>query len=325
MVAAVLPLALPLALTLPPCADCHPRQYQEWAASAHAASAASPLYRAMRQWAYADAGEAVAARCADCHTVPTASGERSAAVECGACHQLAAGAGPDTLLIDPDRPVLAPRTSGDAPHPVAVSAAIAADAPCLPCHGQLSNPAGVPLCTTGPEAAARTAGAACIACHRPHTFAGAAAAGLHRAATVSLDRRGEILRATVLARGVGHALPTGPSLRQVRLEVEILDRRGYRLFDNRSDPSALFARLLADPAGNVPAPPWRAVAVAQDTRLAAGERRTFDYPLPAGAWSAEARLVYHRAPPPLLHRLALAQEASLAPRVIARARLSLVD
>ncbi|MEP0774669.1 MAG: hypothetical protein HRF46_09960 [Acidobacteriota bacterium] len=316
---------LTLALTLPPCADCHTRQHEEWITSAHAASAASPLYRAMRQWAHADAGEAVAARCAACHTVPTAAGERSTAVECGACHQVASGAGPDTLLIDPNRPVLAPRTSGDAPHPVAVTPAMAGEAPCLPCHGQLSNPAGVPLCTTGPEAAARTAGAPCIACHRPHAFAGATTAEPHRAATVSLDRRGETLRVTVLARGVGHALPTGPALRQVRLEVEILDRRGQRLFDNRTDPDALFARLLADSAGNVPAPPWRAMAVARDTRLAAGERRTLDYPLPPGAWTAEARLVYHRAPPPLLQRLSLAQEASLAPRVIARARLSLVD
>lgn len=317
-------VALPLAVAAQPCADCHTEQHRAWAASAHADSAASPLYLAMREWALADAGEAAAAPCATCHTVPLAGGGRSAAVECGACHLARHGDGsPGALVIEPGSAIQAVRPSAGAPHQVAVTPAFVGDAPCLPCHAQLANPAGVPLCTTGPEAAVRAGGAPCAACHRPHAFAGTTPEMLGRAATVSLDRRGDTLTVTVIARGVGHALPTGAALRQVRLEVEILDRDGARLSDNLGDAEALFARLLADADGNVPAPPWRAVAVARDTRLAAGERRVLNYAVPAEARSARARLVYHRAPPPLLARFSLADNADFAPQVMARAILAL--
>jgi len=315
-------VALPLALTAPPCADCHTRAHQQWAVSAHGRSQASPLYLAMRAWARAEAGEAFAERCDHCHTVALAEGGRTAAVECGACHLARPGDGsPAALRIDPAGPVQAIQASGHAPHEIAVTPALAADTPCLPCHAQLTNPAGVPLCTTGPEAATRPGGAPCIACHRPHAFAGTTPDVLGRAATLSLDRRGDTLTVTVIARGVGHALPTGSALRQVRLEVEFLDRRGRRLADNRHDPEALFARLLADEDGRVPAPPWRARSVAQDSRLAAGERRVLSYPIPPGARSAEARLAYHRAPPALLARFDLASQPALAPHIIARAAL----
>lgn len=317
-------LALPLALAAQPCADCHGEQHRAWTASAHAGSAASPLYLAMREWARSDAGEAAAATCATCHTVPLASGGRSAAVECGACHLARHGKGSSgELVIDPGSAVLAVRPSAAAPHEVAATLALAGDAPCQPCHAQLINPAGVPLCTTGPEAATREVGAPCIACHRPHAFAGTTSEVLRRAATVSLDRRGDTLAVTVIARGVGHALPTGAALRQVRLEVEFLDARGGRLSDNLGDPEALFARLLADEDGKAPAPPWRARAVARDSRLAAGERRVLSYAIPGGARSADARLVYHRAPPALLARFSLADNTEFAPRVMARATVAL--
>ena len=276
----------------------------------------------MRAWARAEAGEAAAARCATCHTVALADGGRSAAVECGSCHLARPGDGSAAaLVIDPAGPVQAVRASGHAPHEIAVTPALAGDAPCGPCHAQLTNPAGVPLCTTGPEAATRQGGAPCIACHRPHAFAATTPDVLGRAATLSLDQRGDTLTVTVIARGVGHALPTGTALRQVRLEVEFLDGRDRRLADNRSDPEALFARLLADEEGRVPAPPWRARTVARDSRLAAGERRVLAYLIPRGAHSAEARLVYHRAPPALLARFDLASQPALAPQTIARAIL----
>lgn len=316
-------LLLPLALGGETCADCHTEQHQQWLVSTHARSATSPLYLAMRRWAHAEAGEAVAARCVTCHTAPLATGGRSEAVECRVCHQGRSDGDPDTLLVHPNGAVLAARPAPEAPHPVNVSPHFAGEKPCLPCHAQFNNPAGVPLCTTGEESAVREGGVHCTGCHRPHTFAATFPEVLARAATVSLQQLGDRLRATVIARGVGHALPTGTALRQVRLEVEIRSSSGGHLADNFSDPEALFARLLADGEGNAPAPPWRAVTVARDSRLAAGERRVLEYPIPQGAASAEARLVYHRAPSVLLARLGLAEHPELAPRVIARAALSL--
>ena len=314
---------LPLVAGGQPCADCHTEQHQAWATSRHANSAASPLYLAMREWARSDGGEEVAARCTVCHTVALAGGGRSTAVDCGACHQARRGDGAGELLVDPVGAVQASRPAAEAPHAVSVTPDFARDAACQPCHAELVNPAGVPLCTTGPEAAARHSGVACTACHTPHAFPATAAEVAGRAATVSLQRRGEQLTVAVIARGVGHALPTGAALRQVRLVVEFLDARGKPLADNRNDPKALFARLLADEAGKVPAPPWRARAVARDSRLAAGERRLLTYPIPAQARAVTAHLVYHRAPEALLARLGLAAQPALTPQILARAYLDL--
>jgi hypothetical protein len=69
-------------------------------------------------------------------------------------------------------------------------------------------------------------------------------------------------------------------------------------------------------------PPWRAVAVARDSRLAPGERRAFTYPLPPGTTEVTARLVYRRAPAPILERLGIAAEGPFAPIEMARFELA---
>jgi hypothetical protein len=325
MIAALLIAAASFAPT-PPCGSCHTPQAAQWQTSRHADSLGSPLYRGMREWARVDAGDEVAGRCAACHSVADPGGSgRAGAVVCEACHQATAAGGPPTLAIDRSLPVAAARAV-EAPHPVVGDPALPAGGRCLVCHAEMKNPAGVPVCTTGPEVAGRAGGPGCVTCHMPggsHAFPGPVAAMLSRAAQLSVDRRGAEVVVGVTNRGAGHALPTGSALRAVRLEVEFRDASGGVLGDNRADPNATFMRVLRDADGNAPVPPWRAVAVGRDSRLTPGERRAFAYQVPAGAATVTARLVYRRAPTPILERFGIAAEGRFAPIEMARFELAL--
>jgi len=320
MVATVL---VALASSLPvaePCGPCHQEQQVEYAASAHAHSTVSPLYLAMRRWAEEEAGPQTANLCQRCHTLAMRGQDRTDRVVCQACHQAQVVA---ELTVDPHLPVAASRPGESAPHPVLPLLARDPSLPCSPCHFQLENPHGVPLCTTGPEAASRPGGVGCLACHPPHTFPGTDLKTLAKAANLLLDQRGDRLLVTVVASGVGHALPTGTALRQVQLVVDFFDARGKLLWSNRDRDPVLFARVLEDAEGRRPSPPWRAVRVAADTRLSPGERRVLTFPVPRGAREASAALFYHRAPAHLLRRFALTEDQRFEPRLMVQARLPL--
>lgn len=319
VVAILIPvLAVPVAPAAETCADCHPEQASAWQGSRHALSASSPLYLAMRAWAVDDAGEEVAARCATCHTVPVAGGGRTTAVTCESCHRVTvAGAGPGGLTADPAAPVAGSGPGAGAPHPVEVSPELASGERCLACHGELVNPHGVPLCTTGPEAATRGSGPTCLDCHLrggDHSARGASPELLARAVDVDVDRRGDTVAVTLLNRGAGHSVPTGPALRQVILHTRLVGADGREVSSHRE----LLARVLAGADGRSPAPPWRATAVVADTRLEPSGRSVFVYPVPLGAVRVEARLVFWRAPEPLLGRFGLAGDAAFAPVAMTR-------
>jgi len=326
MIATLLIAAASLA-PVEPCAACHATQHEQWRTSRHADSLGSPLYRGMREWARADAGEEVASRCATCHSLADPAGDgRTGAVVCEACHQALAGAGGSaSLAIDRALPVAAARAV-EAPHALVADPSLPAGGRCLACHAELKNPAGVPVCTTGPEVAGRAGGPGCVTCHMPdagHVFAGASPAMLRRAAQLAVDRRGGEVVVSVINRGAGHALPTGSALRAVRLEVEFRDASGAPLGGNQADAAASFMRVLRDAGGSSPVPPWRAAAVARDSRLAPGERREFVYAVPPGAAAVTARLVYRRAPAAILAQLGIAAEGPFAPIEMARFELSL--
>lgn len=310
--------AMPSAPAAKTCADCHPEQASAWQGSRHARSAASPLYLAMRAWAADDAGEEVAARCATCHTVPVAGGGRTAAVTCEACHQAAVtGPGPGAVTVDPAGPVAGSKPGAGAPHPVAVVPGMASGDRCLACHGELANPHGVPLCTTGPEAATRGLGPTCLDCHLrggDHSARGASPELLARAVELDVDRRGDTVAVTLVNRGAGHSVPTGPALRQVILHTRLVGADGREASSHRE----VLARVLADADGRSPAPPWRATAVVADTRIEPSGRSVFVYPVPPGAVRVEARIVFWRAPEPLLGRFGLAGDEAFAPVTMTR-------
>ncbi len=300
-----------------PCRSCHAEQHAAWERSRHARASTGPLVQRMREWASRDGGEAVAESCANCHSVPLVDGSaRSAMVTCEACHQGTAQAPAAAgWVIDPQRPVRGVRGRGAAPHEVVV-ADLSDNALCLVCHSELHNPAGVPLCTTGPEHEAVPDAPSCAACHAEggdHRFAGTSHEMLARAATLAVALEGGNAVVTVTNSGAGHALPTGSALREVRLEVTFHGADGTPLGSNAGDHGARLSKVLADAAGNAPAPAWRAATVQHDRRLAFGETRRFTYPLPAGTSRVEARLVYRRAPVAVASRLGLDDDPDLAP------------
>ncbi len=309
----------------PPCSDCHRDQAAAWQSSLHAMSLDDPLYSGMRAWASDEAGETVAAGCATCHSAPLADGSgRTAGVTCAVCHQATrTGPGPGGLAVDPSSPIQADTEAApDAPHPVAADRALAAGRICLACHAELHNPAGVPLCTTGPENEAWTGTGSCLSCHMPdgsHAFPGASPELLRRAATVTVAAGPETV-VKISNTGAGHAIPTGPVLRQVVLEVRFLDRTGAQVGDVST---RVLARVLGDDDGHAPVPPWRATRVVRDTRLSPGETRAFSFPTPAGAASSVARLVYRRAPPAIAQRLGVADLPLLRPYEMARAEATI--
>ncbi len=329
MITTLLSALLSGVVPVPPtaaCTDCHDAIATAWTSSLHAISLDDPLYVGMRAWAADDAGPAAAAACATCHSAPFVDGSgRTGAVTCAVCHQaVQEGPGPAGLAVDPTLPIRTAAPPGaDVPHPVVADAGIADGQICLACHAELHNPAGVPLCTTGPESRAWEGDGSCTTCHMPggsHAFPGAVPSLLADAATLSVSA-GTETTVRVSNTGAGHALPTGPVLRQIVLEVRFLDGDGATVAEA---PDRTFARVLADDAGNAPVPPWRATRVARDTRLGPGEVRTFTYPTPAGAAVAAARLVYHRAPPPVARRLNVADLPFMAPREMARAEAAVV-
>lgn len=323
MTAALLLLVAVAADAPPGCRSCHEAQALQWERSLHASASVDPLVKAMREWAQADAGDAVAAKCATCHSVPLVDGSaRSAMVTCEACHQgQQLGPGAQGWAVDPSRPVRSRNPATAAPHAVVADPALTNGGICLVCHAEMLNPAGLAVCTTGPEHAARHGAATCVDCHAgggDHRFDGTSAAMLSRAASLSLEFGAGTAVVSVANRGAGHALPTGSALREVVLDLAFFAADGGVLWSNRDDARARFARAFKDAAGNSPVPPWRAVAEARDTRLASGEARLFAYPIPAGAARVEARLVFHRAPAAIAARLGLTQEPLLQPVVMAQ-------
>jgi hypothetical protein len=232
------------------CAACHAEAYAEWRASLHARAATI-------EYATMHLGLVGAAACRSCHGEPGRDG-----VACETCH------GPG--------------------HTAATD--FGAEPLCLRCHAMENPVTGFPVLATRQEWAdsrARREGRDCVACHMPlgadgrhfHGFAGSVAHPEVYAGLVTIDAlelRGDRLRAVVTSRVEGHRMPTGCPSKYLRLHVtgrsaagavvEVAEER----FERRLD--ALMTRELGD------------------TRLAEGEQRELDFPVPRGVESAEAVL-----------------------------------
>ncbi|HEV7221728.1 MAG TPA: carboxypeptidase regulatory-like domain-containing protein [Pirellulales bacterium] len=115
------------------------------------------------------------------------------------------------------------------------------------------------------------------------------------------------IQVELLARDVGHCVPTGFIDRHLALAVEafgaggqIVDAiSGPRLPDAAGRalsgrPGRLFARLLSDAEGRSPVPFWRAGATFDDTRLAPEKPAVNRWTFPAAARKVRVRLWYRR-------------------------------
>jgi hypothetical protein len=221
------------------CADCHPREHDDWQASRHAAAWSNDLM----QQAYLHETQPT---CVNCHAPLPDQGAEIAAnaeayrtwfgipkqpephadegISCAVCHWR-------------EGQVLAAERSGAAPHRVAAVPEIGESSFCAGCH-QFRIPTihegaitltDTPMQSTWDEWVAwRDAGGTetCQGCHMPggrHVFQGAHDVGFLKG-SVEVEASPDAL--VVTARGVGHHVPSGDLFRHLTLEVQ--DRQGWR-------------------------------------------------------------------------------------------------
>jgi hypothetical protein len=158
---------------------------------------------------------------------------------------------------------------------------------------------------------------------RPHHFEGGTKAQLQNALAMEVEgerRNNELLvKVRISNTNGGHWVPTGEPMRSVLLLVEARDSedrslkliRGSRLpewaglgdpknGDYSGLPGAVFAKVLADKAGNLNVPFWRASRIAFDTRIRPKKTVTLEFIFaltdPEDEASAEASLIYRPVP-----------------------------
>jgi hypothetical protein len=327
------------------CGECHGSMESQWASSAHARAATSPGYRAMRALAGATAPD-----CARCHEPlaayvqaddPALAAAAAEGVTCDVCHtiaevELGQGSASFTMRVD-SRAKYGPLCDAEDHyfHTMACSELHQTAELCGACHWLVLS-AGrdepLPVYTTyaewkqGPYAAR---GVTCQGCHMPGRR-GEVAVGAGERQVVSehgfLDRdlRG---RAAVLAlriepdasgavrieyeihnSGAGHSIPTGSPARRLVLRVRATDASGRVT----GQVAASFGRVLVDAAGTI-VPFVRAVRVAQDSRIAAGERRVghlvLDRAQAPGPGALDIELVWQAFAPEIAAALGLSESA----------------
>jgi hypothetical protein len=187
------------------CGSCHPQHYDEWRGSAHAASMADPVFRALLQRQRADLGDEQDRFCTQCHSaIGTRSGDiqpgfdfaelsplSAQGVTCEGCHRVDALERPYNSghHLDASAPLAGPFGDAHAPHPTVRSELLGSSAFCGGCHDvRAGNGLAFesPLAEWQASPAART-GKTCQSCHMP-SYRGRAAnlanvpdrEGLHR-------------------------------------------------------------------------------------------------------------------------------------------------
>lgn len=353
------------------CRPCHEAVVDEWLESMHARAHHSrdPIYAGVREVRMKREGAAIAEACETCHTPRAAgggAGKPELGVTCAACHHVASvkpGALGHEALVRPEGPLLlgphdaqlAPgelpaHGSGPAPKHMKEGRTL-----CLACHGELSAPSGVAMCSTGPEHEAQRGGSqdTCVSCHMPlvdgpsgavatakthrsHHFAGPHRAWyqddpslLRRAAELEARFEGEALIVTVTNTS-GHGFPTGFPGRRAHVQVDGFDAGGARIWQSTpagqspmqasEPPEAAFGKVYVDAEGQPTLAPF-AVKLARDSRLKPSEARTLRFSPPAEVERVEVLLVMRLMPPKLAKKIGLEVAIEAGPRTLKSVRL----
>lgn len=252
--------ALPHGADSEACGACHSGLHAEWAGSAHARSAESPVFLALLPEIEAAWGELARQRCEGCHAPVDAP---EAAIGCVMCHAAVGNHAErdGALAIDLEAPLAGPLGAAAAEttaHRSVQRGFLTESAACGTCH-EVSGPELFVEHTFGEFQAspAAASGETCLDCHAPavedrpstdgtparpsrdHRFVGvdppwgaddaeAAAAAeatlaLYRTALdLRIERAGGAREVVVTNVGAGHAVPTGVAfLRDVWVEVEV--------------------------------------------------------------------------------------------------------
>src|SRR5262249_35704800 len=120
-------------------------------------------------------------------------------------------------------------------------------------------------------------------------------------ATPERDAAGVRVSVEVIAKDVGHRVPTGFVDRNIVLLIEALDTGGKLVAhrDGRTIPRTtsagrLYAKQLKDFDGKSPAPFWRADPDLIDTRLKPGEPDRVTWSFPPSATKIRVKLLHRR-------------------------------
>ncbi len=236
--------ALPHGARAGDCGTCHREAHDGWSRSAHAQSAASPVFVALLPKVEAAWGATARARCVSCHA-PGFGGDSS--IGCVSCHAAIGNRGEanGALVVDLDAPLSSTSRGVSLPsHEVAPRRLLTAPSLCGTCHevhgpGVLEEPTLTEF-RASPFAGTKT----CSDCHAVgHRLVGVdprwdseAEAAVDAEATRALWAKGLTLSVTETADGVvvrlqntgaGHAVPTGVTvLRDVWVDVEVVDAQG---------------------------------------------------------------------------------------------------
>ena len=288
------------------CGDCHDKMFGEWRASAHARSASSPAFIAMRQGA--------SAACDVCHR-PLARYRAPASVAkdgvtCDVCHTLRAvdvDREPPLFDLEVAQPVkYGPycQLADHYFHRMGCSPLHRKSELCAACHQLEQN--GLSIYTSYREwRGTRYAkqGVQCQDCHMPSVRAPIAEGAAERerigdhglavrggpGLALEVTARGQgaaiLVEVTVENRGAGHHLPTGSPDRRLVVRASARDSGG----GEASRAEIAFGRLLVDASGQV-APHQRAVRAGEDTRIPAGGRARRQLSLPGAPAEGAVRV-----------------------------------
>lgn len=339
------------------CATCHSAVYAEWTESMHARAHKSkdPIYGAMRQLRISK-GQKIEGKCENCHA-PRAQGEyeslaAKAGVSCATCHNLetvhaseiAKGAkqlvfaSDDTMRSARDVEPKSSPVHGTGPaHPALADGKTL----CLACHGKHTNPAKVPVCTTGTELEAHAGDDTCVTCHMPqeegpsgpvsaqkthrsHRFLGPHRAylqddpsPLERGVDMQVELHERTLKVT-LRNLSGHGFPSGFPGRYAIVGLEGLDAqsevvwRNFRGDPMKESPQSVLNKVYLGPDGK-PALPPLATKLGRDSRLEPDEVRVVEYAVPEAVQEVRATLSYGLLPRPAAEALNLADDPLAKP------------
>lgn len=319
------------------CGRCHRDIHRYWKASMHAQAADNWRFQDALQGVRRTGGTDAEALCLRCHAPAVVyTGDAGwikkpswEGVTCDFCHSVT------SVRSDPDRPFVLDvgkvktgplKDARPVGHAARYSDVHTSSALCAPCHGFV-NRLGLDVLATYAEWQASPYAAknvTCQACHMraatgrvvdpkvaraPHSPVnlhempgGHSTAELNRAllARITAARRRDEVDVTVEVtnRGAGHHVPTGSPLRAIEMVVEVDSG-----ISRREQASRTFRRVVVDEGGREladEAAVWlRGARVADDTRLAAQERRverfTFKMP-PHTPVRAVAKFFYHYTP-----------------------------
>ncbi len=303
------------------CANCHESISKAWRKGPHADSWKSVVYHAARA-GYVNASSGggmlhceachapVAYRTGDVHLMEPVSTE---GVTCDACHTLRPSPD-DPGSYEPAGGKVKAGPSGDCAatlHRCRREPFLSNPGFCASCHYYV-NPSGIPMYTEYLEwkEAGSDPDRWCDRCHVEKSDGKPGAGGAHafvplrgpggllaRALLLYIDlqRAGEVvINVRVRNSGAAHAVPGGPPIRAISLDV-----RGYNDMEKEvfSDSSRVFARTIDSPVSisfGMPVP-WLGWAESSDTRIYPGETKVARFSTGrTDIVRATARLIYRR-------------------------------